>query len=147
MGLIRVSKKNISGSTTRMCTLKPVAMVSIYIPTAANISNPEVATVLVISPSTPMGASLIIISVIRIMAWKRDSKKEVNCDLWFPLSWVMAAPRKMAKNMRPNISPFAAAEMGFNGIIRIRISAGEPGVFNFDASNESAVGKFTPTPG
>ena len=88
-----------------MCTLNPVAMVSIYIPTAANISNPEVATVLVISPSTPMGASLIIISVIRIMAWKRDSKKEVNCDLWFPLSWVMAAPRKMAKHMRPNMSP------------------------------------------
>ena len=130
-----------------MCTLNPVAMVSIYMPTAANISNPEVATVLVMSPSTPMGANLIIISVIRITAWKRDSKKEVNCDLYSPFSWVIAAPKKIAKNIRPNISPFAAAEIGFNGIIRIRISAGEPGVFSFDASNESAMGRFTPTPG
>ena len=87
----------------------PATMVSIYFPTAANISDPELATVLVMSPNTPNGARRIIISVSFIMAWNSALKNELSLSLCTTGILVIDTPRNIAKKIIPSISPPAAA--------------------------------------
>ena len=122
-------------------------MVSIYFPTAANKPKPDVATALVISPNTPKGASLITIWVIFIITSNAELKKFRKNSECLESIRVKPTPRKMAKKIIPSISPDAAALNGFKGIIRIKISAGEPGVCSLEWSNDSCRPRFTPLPG
>ena len=103
-------------------------MVIIYFPTAANKPKPDVATALVISPNTPNGASLITIWVIFIITSNAELKKLRKISECLESIRVIPIPKNIAKKIIPSISPDAAALKGFNGIIRINISAGEPGV-------------------
>ena len=58
-----------------------------------------------------------------------DSKKEVKVFLCSFGSWVIATPNNIVKNIMLSMSPFAAADIGLVGIIRIKISKVESGVF------------------
>ena len=78
-----------------------------------------------------MGESFMIIWVRYIIAWKRDSKKLDNNCLFSPGNLVIAIPIKIVKKITLNISPFAAADIGFSGIILMKISRVESGVFKF----------------
>ena len=112
-------------------------MVSMYFPTAVNKQNPEVATALVMSPNTPNGAKRMIICVIFIMSSNADWKKLRSISECLESIRVRPTPRKIAKKIIPSISPEAAALNGFNGIILIKISVGEPGVCNLEGSKAS----------
>ena len=115
-----------------MWIVSPPAIVSIYFPTAPKSPNPDMATTLVIRPKTPKGAKRIMIPVIFIITSKEDVKKfrkKSECLLSIRVS---PTPRNMAKKIMPNMSPDDAAWKGFKGIIRIRISAGDPGFCNLE---------------
>ena len=115
--------------------VSPLAIVSMYFPTAANNPNPDMATTSVISPRTPRGAKHIIMPVIFIITSKEAVKKFRNTSECFESIRVMQTPRKMAKKIIPSISPDDAAWKGFNGIILINISAGDPGLLSWVGSN------------
>ena len=125
----------------------PLEIVSIYFPTAANNPNPDIDTDFVISPNTPSGAKRIIIPVIFIITSKKAVKKFRKNSECFLLILVKPIPRNMAKKIIPSISPDEAAWNGFNGIIRINISAGDPGFCKFEWSKEFCVPRSIPIPG
>ena len=116
----------------KMCMVKPLAIVSIYFPTAAKSPNPDMDTAFVISPITPIGAKRIMMPVIFIITSKEDVKKFRKKSECLLSIRVRPTPRKMAKKIIPSISPEDAAWNGFNGIMRIRISAGEPGCWSLE---------------
>ena len=83
----------------RMCMVRPLAIVSIYLPTAAKIANPDMDTTLVISPATPRGANLIMIPVIFIITSKEDAKKFRRKSECFGSIRVRPTPRNIAKKI------------------------------------------------
>ena len=111
-----------------MWIVSPPAIVTMYFPTAAKNPNPDTATTLVIRPNTPKGANRIMMPVIFIITSKEDVKKFRKKSECLGLMRVRPTPRKIAKKIIPSISPEDAAWNGFRGIIRIKISAGDPGV-------------------
>ena len=67
---------------------------------------------------------------------------------YFDSTKLSTIPKNIAKNIIPSISPFASADIGFNGIILFKISKIELEELNFDVSNEPAsLMVVAPTPG
>ena len=89
--------------------VSPPAIVSMYFPTAAKKPNPDIATTLVISPSTPRGAKRIMMPVIFIITSKEERKKFRKKSECLLSMRVRPTPRKIAKKIIPSISPEDAA--------------------------------------
>ena len=89
--------------------VSPPAIVSMYLPTAVNKPKPDIATALVIKPSTPIGAKRMMMLVIYIMTSKEAEKKFRNKSECLVSMRVSPTPRNMAKKMIPSMSPEDAA--------------------------------------
>ena len=122
-------------------------MVTAYSASEPNAPTPLLATVFVISPSTPSGASRITPPVRTIIISKKSSTPSRRRSRWFSGSLVIATPTTSAKKMIASMSPSTIARTGLVGINRKMISAMLLGVSSSGSSCEIEPVRSAPTPG